>query len=56
MSVICIDCDSRFKIESAKIGQIITCPECGADLEIINLEPLELDWAYYDDYDEDWDD
>lgn len=27
-------------------GQRLTCPQCGARLEVINLRPLELDWVY----------
>ena len=27
-------------------GQRITCVQCGARLEVINLVPLELDWFY----------
>ena len=27
-----------------------SCPMCKALLEIININPLELDWIYYDEY------
>jgi hypothetical protein len=27
-------------------GQPVTCPNCEAYLEVINLEPLELDWTF----------
>jgi lysine biosynthesis protein LysW len=27
-------------------GQQITCTQCGARLEIINLAPFELDWFF----------
>jgi hypothetical protein len=27
-----------------------SCPTCKALLEVINTEPLELDWIYYDEY------
>ena len=29
-------------------GHRLGCPYCGDFLEIINLEPLELDWAFDD--------
>ena len=29
-------------------GQQITCAECGARLEVINLLPLELDWVFWE--------
>ena len=27
-------------------GRIVTCPFCDADLEVVNIDPFELDWAY----------
>jgi lysine biosynthesis protein LysW len=47
--------------EKPKLGEKITCPECGEVLEVVELNPVELDWAfdddeYYDDYDDDDDD
>ncbi len=35
-------------------GQRVTCGECGAELEVISVRPLELDWVY-NEPDEDWD-
>ena len=35
-------------------GQQVNCPNCGAYLEVINLEPLEVDWAFTD-FEADWD-
>jgi len=37
----------------------VTCPNCGADLEIVETIPVELDWYYEDEdeeeeEDEDW--
>ena len=31
-----------------KIGQRLSCPACKAVLEIVGLDPLELDWLYFD--------
>jgi len=67
MSVaLCPDCEEGIDFGSrVRIGQRVTCPHCGADLEVIELTPLELDWAYEDvdwedeedeDSDDDWDD
>lgn len=51
---VCPDCEEKVNIGSQpRQGQRITCPECWADLEIISLDPLELDFAAEDD---DWDD
>jgi DNA-directed RNA polymerase subunit RPC12/RpoP len=56
----CLDCDKTINLgQSAAIGQKITCPHCGAYLEITNMNPPELDWDtgdFDDDDDDDWDD
>lgn len=60
----CPDCDNRITLEvKPEKGMRITCPFCGADLEVIGLDPVELDWYYseldddgWDDYDDDDDD
>lgn len=50
----CPDCGYEIRLGSNhREGQIVSCPDCGADWEVINLEPLELDWAYSDP-DDDW--
>ena len=48
------------------MGQRLRCPSCDTEIEVIDVNPVELDWAYededdfYDDWedesDEDWDD
>jgi hypothetical protein len=45
--------------KTAKEGDSISCRSCGAFLQIINLEPFELDWDDFDDeldddLDDDW--
>ena len=53
----CLSCDSKIEIGSkAKIGQFVYCEFCGADFEIIELNPIELDYAFVDDDDLDYDD
>jgi len=55
--VFCMDCNHPIKLESRpKVGDTITCSGCGAELEIINVEPVELDWAYLEPVadDDDW--
>lgn len=52
----CPDCDGRIVFNAPpRVGKRLTCPHCDADLEVIDLDPVELDWAY-DESDEDWDD
>jgi alpha-aminoadipate carrier protein LysW len=43
----CLDCGRSIDLGlKPKEGQIVTCPMCDADLEVISIDPLELDWAY----------
>lgn len=51
----CPECSEGVKLgNEPQEGQRVTCATCGADLEVISLTPLELDWAY-DEPDEEWD-
>jgi lysine biosynthesis protein LysW len=43
----CLDCERQLELDhNPQIGQRIKCPYCRVELEIINLEPPELDWIY----------
>lgn len=54
--IFCIDCDEQITLNARpKLGQRIVCPHCGTELEVIGLDPLELDWAYDMSWDEDED-
>ena len=49
MSVItfCLECDHELDLgNQPQIGQRVKCDCCETQLEIINIEPLELDWIY----------
>jgi lysine biosynthesis protein LysW len=49
----CPDCGQKIDIgPKPKRGQWVSCPHCNADLEIINVTPMELDWAQYDEDEE----
>ncbi|MBN1178152.1 MAG: lysine biosynthesis protein LysW [Anaerolineae bacterium] len=59
MFAICPSCGEDIKLrDNLKIAQTVVCPYCETDLEVIDLDPVELDWAYYDDeeWEEDWED
>ena len=60
ITVECMDCEQQIKLSFEPVlGQIITCPHCEAEFEVIALNPVELDWAFFDledeDDDLDWD-
>jgi lysine biosynthesis protein LysW len=52
----CPACENQINVGSnPRMGRRYTCPECRAELEIVWLEPVELDFVYEDE-DEDYDD
>jgi len=51
----CPECDAPIDEEFEDVGEIITCPECGVDLEVISLDPVEFDLAPVDDENEEED-
>ena len=54
----CPDCDALVNVgPRPKEGQRVTCQNCGTTLEVISLQPLELDWVYEAaEGEEDWED
>ena len=49
----CPICDAVIELaEDTVLGELLTCPECGSELEVINLDPFELDEAPQEE--EDW--
>ena len=50
---VCPDCEATVEIDEYDVdkGEIISCPECGVDLEVVGLAPLLLELAPPD---EDW--
>ncbi len=58
---LCPECDSEVKLgKTVKLGQQARCGSCGADLEVVSLTPVELDWVLeeeeFDDDDFDYND
>jgi alpha-aminoadipate/glutamate carrier protein LysW len=56
MAVVCPECDSPIVVDVDEVeeGETVQCDECGMDLEIVSVDPLELaavDDAGYDDED-----
>ena len=56
MAKLCPECDTPLNIDVDDIeeGETVTCDECGAELEIVSVEPLEIalvDAEGYDDED-----
>ncbi|HUZ97713.1 MAG TPA: hypothetical protein VMU57_22640 [Edaphobacter sp.] len=56
MAVVCPECDNPIVIDTDEVeeGETLQCDECGLDLEIVSVDPLELapvDVSGYDDED-----
>jgi alpha-aminoadipate carrier protein LysW len=52
----CPQCGSEVSVGSQpRIGKLVECKSCGAELEVVWLDPLELDWPMMDD-DDDYED
>ena len=45
VTAVCPDCGEKIDLgPQLKVGLKVTCPECWAYLEIVNLDPLILSW------------
>jgi alpha-aminoadipate carrier protein LysW len=56
MAVVCPECDNPIVVDVDEVeeGETVQCDECGMDLEIVSVDPLEvaaIDVAGYDDED-----
>ncbi len=59
MKANCISCQEMVNTGNhPRLGDIVACPKCDARLEVVWLDPLELDWPAdeYEDDDEDYSD
>jgi alpha-aminoadipate carrier protein LysW len=52
----CPACDAEIELDELDVdkGETISCPECGVDLEVVGLAPIELDVVAPTDDDDDW--
>jgi alpha-aminoadipate carrier protein LysW len=54
--VLCPECETDLDLEEDEVdeGEIVSCPECGSEFEVITTNPLELN-KIEDEEDEDAD-
>jgi alpha-aminoadipate carrier protein LysW len=53
MTTLCPECAAELTFEtSIEVGEILVCPDCGVDLEVIALDPPEVNLAPMEQ--EDW--
>lgn len=49
----CPECEAVIDEEFEDVGEIFSCPECGVELEVISIDPVEFDLAPIDDEEDD---
>lgn len=53
MNTLCLECDANVSLDADLLaGEIVECPDCGVELEVISTSPLTLDLA--PEIEEDW--
>jgi alpha-aminoadipate carrier protein LysW len=42
--VLCPECENNLDFDEDEVdeGEVISCPECGTDFEVITVSPIEL--------------
>jgi lysine biosynthesis protein LysW len=56
----CVDCGERIALSGRlELGQFVGCPECGTAMQVVSLDPVEVDWVgdepvYTDEEEDDW--
>jgi alpha-aminoadipate carrier protein LysW len=52
----CPGCDAEIEMDEFDVdkGEIISCPECGIDLEVVGLAPLDVEPAPIEEDDSAW--
>ncbi len=49
----CPACQITIRFDKApELGLMMVCPECEAELEVVQVKPLKLRWADEDDFDD----
>ena len=51
----CPECDAEIEVDEFDVdkGDLISCPDCGSNLEVTSIAPVELEAVDDDDEDED---
>ena len=48
-TIICLDCEEKLDVpEKTQIGEYITCLFCEAQMRIISVNPIRVDWGVDD--------
>jgi alpha-aminoadipate carrier protein LysW len=52
MTAVCPECEANITLNNVMRGEIVPCPDCGAELEVTSANPLTLEAAPMEQ--EDW--
>ena len=54
-TTVCPECDEEVYVDAdSEQGDVVSCDECGSNLEVVGLDPIELDlYEGGDDFDDD---
>ena len=54
MAKVCPECDNFLDIDEDEVdaGEILTCDECGMELEIVSVDPIEIAPVEIEGYDD----
>lgn len=56
VTITCLECGANVQLEQIiDLHDVVTCKQCGTDLEIVGLDPVEVE-IVEEDYDDDDDD
>ncbi len=53
MKAECLECGATIELaDDVEVAEIVVCPDCGVELEVVSLDPLSLELA--PEVEEDW--
>ncbi len=54
MAIACPECDNPLDIDVDEVdaGEVLTCEECGTELEIVSVDPVEIAPVEVEGYDD----
>jgi hypothetical protein len=53
VTIICLECEDPIELDSEpRRGQVITCPTCYSEMEVVSVQPLRLEFYYEGDWDD----
>jgi alpha-aminoadipate/glutamate carrier protein LysW len=43
--ILCPECEGTLELNGVMVGEIVPCPQCGVELEVISLDPPQVELA-----------